>query len=116
MLGLWAGTPFKDAVESSPGVPPVILPAQQLSDVPGHRVDSPFVLGPAQLVDQILGKTDRQLLRCGHTLVIPVIAQRSQPDRCASRPRARRRCAVITPVSRQPPGPPLLAYSLISAL
>src|SRR5690242_5354851 len=104
MLGLWAGTPFKDAVESSPGIPPVVLPAQQLSDVPGHRVDSPLVLGPAQLVDQILGKADRQLLRCGHTRVIPVIAQRSQPDRRGSRPRVRRRWPVVLPASRKPAG------------
>ena len=40
--------------------------------MPGHRIDPALVLGATQLLDQVLRQADRELLRCGHTLVIPV--------------------------------------------
>src|SRR5690349_11607983 len=72
MLGFGAWAPFEDAVQGGPGVPPVVLPAEEFGDVPGYRIDPALVLGPTQLLDQVLREADRKLLRCGHTLVIPV--------------------------------------------
>src|SRR5215472_11823258 len=81
VLGLRAGAPLEDAVQGGPGIAPVVLPAQELSDVPGHGIDPALVLSPTQLVDQVLWQADRELLRCGHTSVIPVAVGASQPDR-----------------------------------
>src|SRR6516165_2394266 len=68
MLGFGARTPFENAVQGGPGVPPVVLPAEEFGDMPGHRIDPALVLGPTQLLDQVLREADRKLLRCGHTL------------------------------------------------
>src|SRR5262252_797285 len=81
MLGFGARAPFEDAVQGGPGVPPVVLPAEEFGDMPGHRIDPALVLGPAQLFDQVLREADRKLLRCGHTLVIPVWPPSPQPNR-----------------------------------
>src|SRR5262252_10338102 len=81
MLGFGPWAPFEDAVQGGPGVPPVVLPAEEFGDVPGHRIDPALVLGATQLLDQVLRQADRKLLRCGHTLVIPVAMRSSQPDR-----------------------------------
>jgi len=63
VLGLRAGTALEHAVKGGTGVAPVIFATKQVSDVPGDGFDPALVLGPAQLLDQVLGQADRQLLR-----------------------------------------------------
>src|SRR5215831_15055719 len=81
VLGLRVWAALEHAVKGGTGVAPVIFATEQVSDVPGDGFDPALGLGPAQLLDQVPGQADRQLLRCGHTTVIPVPAACSQPER-----------------------------------